>query len=175
MDQTHIGYTYWQEPPKNTMPPGHRASSPRDGRRWASPSKDRSAAWPGSARPAVLPTFDSYNEPRYFIDVFNRGPRCFEFTAVASASLDRAERGARLRRKRSTPVGERRLGQGPRREVTKAPSLSQAREPLPLRWKSMFSTRIGLRVGDQRLSSETSGYTFRWRRNITPARLTRGQ
>ena len=27
MDQTHIGYTYWQEPPKNTMPIGNSAGS----------------------------------------------------------------------------------------------------------------------------------------------------
>jgi hypothetical protein len=44
-----------------------------------------SAAWPGSAGPAVLPTFDSYNQPRHFIDVFNRGRAPFEFTAAASA------------------------------------------------------------------------------------------
>ena len=84
MDQTHIGYTYWQEPPKNTMPPVTELALPATASMGVA-IEGSSAAWPGSARPAVLPTFDSYNEPRHFIDVFNRGRAPFEFTAAASA------------------------------------------------------------------------------------------
>jgi hypothetical protein len=84
MDQTHIGYTYWQEPPKNTMPPVTEITLPATASMGVA-IEGSSAAWPGSAGPAVLPTFDSYNEPRHFIDVFNRGRAPFEFTAAASA------------------------------------------------------------------------------------------
>ena len=84
MDQTHIGYTYWQEPPKNTMPPVTELALPATASMGVA-IEGSSAAWPGSAGPAVLPTFDSYNEPRHFIDVFNRGRAPFEFTAAASA------------------------------------------------------------------------------------------
>jgi hypothetical protein len=84
MDQTHIGYTYWQEPPKNTMPPVTEITLPATASMGVA-IEGSSAAWPGSAGPAVLPTFDSYNQPRHFIDVFNRGRGAFEFTAVASA------------------------------------------------------------------------------------------
>jgi hypothetical protein len=84
MDQTHIGYTYWQEPPKNTMPPVTELALPATASMGVA-IEGSSAAWPGSAGPAVLPTFDSYNQPRHFIDVFNRGRAPFEFTAAASA------------------------------------------------------------------------------------------
>lgn len=41
MDQTHIGYTYWQQPDQNTMPPcgeGERAHQPAIRRRPRSPA-----------------------------------------------------------------------------------------------------------------------------------------
>jgi hypothetical protein len=84
MDQTHIGYTYWQEPPKNSMPPVTEITLPAEVSLGVA-VEGSSAAWPGAAAPAVLPTFDVYNQPRHFIDVFNRGHAPFEFTAKASA------------------------------------------------------------------------------------------
>jgi hypothetical protein len=84
MDQTHIGYTYWQEPPKNAMPPVTDLTVPSSSSMGVA-VEGSADAWPGSAGPAVLPAFDSYNRPRHFIDVFNRGRARFEFTAVASA------------------------------------------------------------------------------------------
>ena len=84
MDQTHIGYTYWQEPPKNTMPPVTELTLPAAASMGVA-VEGSSDAWPGSTAPAVLPAFGVYNEPRHFIDVFNRGRAPFEFTATASA------------------------------------------------------------------------------------------
>jgi hypothetical protein len=84
MDQTHIGYTYWQEPPKNTMPPVNELALPEAASMGVAIEGSR-AAWPGSAASAALPAFGAYNQPRYFIDVFNRGRAPFEFTATASA------------------------------------------------------------------------------------------
>jgi hypothetical protein len=43
------------------------------------------AAWPTAGEEAVLPGFDVFNQPRRYIDVFNRGKAAFEFTATASA------------------------------------------------------------------------------------------
>ncbi len=84
MDQTHIGYTYWQEPPKNTMPQVTELTPPVAASMGVA-VEGSSAAWPGSTARAVLPAFDAYNQPRHFIDVFNRGRTPFEFTAAASA------------------------------------------------------------------------------------------
>ncbi len=70
MDQTHIGYTYWQEPRTNNMP---AVSEIQVG---------------DAAKMGVLPSslqFDALNQPRRFIDVFNRGRAPFEFTATASS------------------------------------------------------------------------------------------
>ncbi len=70
MDQTHIGYTYWQEPPKNTMPAVKEIDLPE-------------AAQMGVAAEDL--SFDAFNQPRRHIDVFNRGRTPFEFSAAASA------------------------------------------------------------------------------------------
>jgi len=150
----------------------HRDHSPRDGVNGVA-IEGSSAARPGSAGPAVLPTFDSYNQPRHFIDVVQSRARSVRVHCRCECTLDRAERDARLRRKRSTPVGERRLDKAPPGGDKGAVTIAGA-GAAPLQWKSMFSTRIGLRGRRSKASSKRPG-TFRWRRNITPARLTRGQ
>ncbi len=84
MDQTHIGYTYWQEPPKNTMPPVTELTLPTAASMGIA-IEGSGDAWPSGAAPAMLPIFDAFSQPRHFIDVFNRGCAPFEFTATASA------------------------------------------------------------------------------------------
>jgi hypothetical protein len=84
MDQTHIGYTNWQEPPKNTMP-AVRKISLSEAASLGVAVEGSSDAWLGGATPAVLPVFDRFNQPRHFIDVFNRGQSPFEFTATVNA------------------------------------------------------------------------------------------
>lgn len=69
MDQTHIGYTGWQEPRTNVMP---EVTTIEVGR----------AAAMGVA-PAQL-QFDAFNQPRRCIDVFNRGRVPFAFSAAAT-------------------------------------------------------------------------------------------
>jgi len=71
MDQTHIGYTMWQEPRQNNMPAVKELELP------AAPEL---GAWaPGDL------AFDVFNKPRRYIDVFNKGRGSVEFTAKASA------------------------------------------------------------------------------------------
>ncbi len=101
MDQTHIGYTYWQEPPRNTMPrvdeiqlpdraemgvavvEQNRAppARPAFGRGGGAPPP---GAFPFGPRAPVLPPFDGYSQPTYHVDVYNRGTTPFEFTATAA-------------------------------------------------------------------------------------------
>jgi hypothetical protein len=80
MSQTHIGYTYWQQPPVNALP------SVREVELTAMPSmgvaiEGSDAAWPGTNEIAVLPPFDRFNRPKRYIDIFNRGKDTFEFQA----------------------------------------------------------------------------------------------
>jgi hypothetical protein len=70
MDQTHIGYTYWQEPPRNTMPAVKEVALPDA----AAMGVDAEAG-----------AFDVFNKQRRYIDVFNKGKASFDFTAAASA------------------------------------------------------------------------------------------
>jgi hypothetical protein len=83
MDQTHIGYTSWNEPPVNNMPRVTKLDLP------AAASvgmavEGSAATWPGAAEPLRLPYFDVYNKQRQYIDVFNRGKASFTFTATAT-------------------------------------------------------------------------------------------
>jgi hypothetical protein len=81
MDQTHIGYTYWQEPPKNTMPEVKEIEVPAAARMGVAVEGVRQAEPPAPR----LPRFDVFNQPRRYVDVFNRGSEPFDFTATASA------------------------------------------------------------------------------------------
>ena len=86
MDQTHLGYTTWQDPPHNSL----RAiklteTEVPDAAAPGVAVEGSEAAWPNTNGEAVLPQFDAFNQQRHFLEVFNRGKTNLEFTAVASA------------------------------------------------------------------------------------------
>jgi hypothetical protein len=84
MDQTHIGYTYWQEPPQNTMPQVEEITLPAGADMGvAIAGSDR--RWPNDTSEAVLPELDRYRQPSCDITVFNRGADPFEFRATPGA------------------------------------------------------------------------------------------
>lgn len=83
MDQTHLGYTFWNQPPVNVMPPVQEVQIPD--------KADMGIAVEGSGMPwlnvfhePTLPSFDIFNQQRRFVDVFNRGKAPFEFSATTS-------------------------------------------------------------------------------------------
>jgi hypothetical protein len=82
MDQTHIGYTYWQQPDFNKMPEVKKIELP-DAPDMGVAIDGSSSWWPQEKSKAVLPEFDSYNQQKYYIDVFNRGNVAFDFLANA--------------------------------------------------------------------------------------------
>jgi hypothetical protein len=84
MDQTHIGYTNWQEPPVNAMPSVQEIKVPEAAEMGVA-IEGSASAWPGAQGEPVLPEFDPFTQPRRYIDVFNRGRAPFEFSATASA------------------------------------------------------------------------------------------
>jgi Glycosyl hydrolase family 115/Gylcosyl hydrolase family 115 C-terminal domain len=121
MDQTHIGYTYWQEPPRNSMP---RVDVIQNGlaadmgvaiveRNWPPPPAGRGGAARGNGLPPgvlmvgrgepTLPTFDTYQRQTFHVDVFNRGQTPFEYTASAP------EPWVRIEPSRGTVAKERRV------------------------------------------------------------------
>jgi len=82
MDQTHIGYTFWNEPPLNAMP-AITEVQPAAGSRMAVAVQGSPFAASGSFGFPSLPAFDVFNRQTQFIDVFNRGTDPFEFVASA--------------------------------------------------------------------------------------------
>ena len=77
MEQPHIGYRTWADPPANTLAAVKLASVP------APDGASMGIAADGGS--ATLPAFDSLNQQRSYIDVFNKGREPFDFTANASA------------------------------------------------------------------------------------------
>ena len=81
MDQTHIGYTYWNQPPLNAMP-AVREVKPVDEPRMGVAVQGSSIASDRS-QTLSLPEFDAFNRQTRFIDIFNQGSKPFIFTARA--------------------------------------------------------------------------------------------
>ncbi len=84
MDQTHIGYTSWQEPSKNVMP------KVREVKVLTGPSMGIAVegsvlAWQNGLHDESLLSFDVFNQQGRYIDVFNRGGPSFEFEATMTA------------------------------------------------------------------------------------------
>jgi hypothetical protein len=84
MDQTHIGYTYWQQPNSNALPKLAAGPVPDAAGLGLAP-EGSGAAWPTSTNELTLPVFDSFTQAPHFVDVFNRSRTGFEFTVTPSA------------------------------------------------------------------------------------------
>ena len=85
MDQSHLGYTTWRDPPHNSLDAIKlkRIEVP-EAAAMGIAVEGSEAAWPGDPGDAILPEFDVFNQQQRFIDVFNKGKTSFEFTATAS-------------------------------------------------------------------------------------------
>ena len=77
MDQTHIGYTYWQQPNKNSMPKVDTIVV-KQGAEMGVAIEGSGKWWPENKEKAVLPQLDPIQNQRFYIDVFNRGSQPFD-------------------------------------------------------------------------------------------------
>ncbi|WUR14771.1 glycosyl hydrolase 115 family protein [[Empedobacter] haloabium] len=78
MAQTHLGYTYWNQPPVNVMPPVSEVQ-PKAGADLGIAVEGSERAWPDS-EPLALPALDLHERRARHLDIFNRGTRPFGFT-----------------------------------------------------------------------------------------------
>jgi hypothetical protein len=83
MDQTHIGYTAWHDPPENVMPKVEDIEVP-DPAALGVTVEGTASAWPGAMGNPALPEFDVFNRQHRYIDVFNRGRAPFPFGASSN-------------------------------------------------------------------------------------------
>jgi len=85
MDQTHIGYSSWKDPPTNVLPDLSEIEVPVPAGLGVA-VEGSSTAWPGGSDVPLLPQLDAFNRRRRYIDVFNRGRTPYPFMATPSAS-----------------------------------------------------------------------------------------
>ncbi|MCX6328286.1 MAG: glycosyl hydrolase 115 family protein, partial [Bacteroidia bacterium] len=80
MDQSHLGYTSWADPPVNSL----RAIQLKnieipEGSIMAVAVEGSEDSWPGAENIPSLPQFDCFNRQSHYIDVFNKGKKPFEY------------------------------------------------------------------------------------------------
>lgn len=78
MAQTHIGYTYWQQPEKNAMPEVKEISLPDQAEMGVSIEGSDKFCTEGGF-PDLLPEMDAIAKRPVYIDLFNRGKQSFEY------------------------------------------------------------------------------------------------
>ncbi|MHA4809471.1 glycosyl hydrolase 115 family protein [Flavitalea flava] len=95
MDQTHIGYTYWQQPPVNSMPEVKTIDTTSvSGSSWGVSLEGSESWWPGSDSNvksnvnavAALPSFDPYGPAAHYMEVFNRTQHPFKYSIKSDAA-----------------------------------------------------------------------------------------
>jgi hypothetical protein len=85
MDQPHIGYVSWADPPENNMDAIRLTEiEVPEAAGLGVAVQGSTAAWPGADGDAILPRFDALNQQRQYIDVFNRGRTEIPYTATPS-------------------------------------------------------------------------------------------
>jgi hypothetical protein len=85
MDQTHIGYTYWQEPRRNRMPRVIRRELPNPAEMGVA-VEGSDKWWPNADGDASLPEFSPWESaPSHHFEVFNRGQDPFDVSIECNA------------------------------------------------------------------------------------------
>jgi hypothetical protein len=117
-DQTHIGYTYWQEPPQNSMPEVERIDLPSAAEMGVA-IEGSEKWWPDSHDPAMLPELGPHGQRSAYFEVFNRGREPFQYTAEAAepwvtisptqGTVDQEQRAEVTVKWNSTPPGVHRV------------------------------------------------------------------
>ena len=77
MSQTHIGYTYWQQPEENVMPEVNEIKVPEKAGMGIA-VEGSEATWPAKS-PAELPTFDPWNDQEFYVEILNKGRNSFTY------------------------------------------------------------------------------------------------
>jgi hypothetical protein len=84
MDQSHLGYTSWADPPVNSLR-AIKLQRPEIPDTAASGIAVEGSlnSWPGADQPPALPAFDIYNRQTRYFELFNKGTKPFEFVVTA--------------------------------------------------------------------------------------------
>lgn len=83
MDQTHIGYTYWQQPPVDVMPAVAELTLPDAAQMGVAVEGSEKAALAGGV--ASLPEFYPWISGGHYIEIFNKGKTAFNYSVKSPA------------------------------------------------------------------------------------------
>jgi hypothetical protein len=86
MDQTHISYTYWQQPPKDVLPALKEVNLLQDADMGVA-IEGSEKWWPGDNGDAILPEFDNLSQQQYYLEIFNRGRTPFNYNITVASPL----------------------------------------------------------------------------------------
>jgi hypothetical protein len=84
MDQKHIGYTTWQEPPRNNMPAVKELTVPETASMAVAVEGESKVFDVSSSTPPTI-SFDSFNRQSRWIEILNRGQTPFDFSITPDA------------------------------------------------------------------------------------------
>ncbi len=79
MDQTHIGYTYWQQPDSNTMPTVKYIQVQNKPEVGICVEGD-TTFWPNDTTQMVIPESSNYENINHYFEIFDRGDKPFNYT-----------------------------------------------------------------------------------------------
>ena len=86
MDQPHLGYTGWRDPPYNSLEAIKlKQIQPTDKPSMGVSIEGSEKAWPEASGQAILPEFDVFNRQTCYIEIFNKGKTDFEFRVSTKA------------------------------------------------------------------------------------------
>lgn len=85
MDQTHIGYTTWNDPPRNSLNAIKLAEIDAPSMAVMGVAVEGAVTAVTNGR-ISLPQFDAFNRQKFFVDIFNKGRTPFKFSAKANAA-----------------------------------------------------------------------------------------
>ncbi|SFW72283.1 Glycosyl hydrolase family 115 [Sinomicrobium oceani] len=85
MSQTHIGYTYWQQPEKQSMPKVEEIKLSRKSGLGVA-VEGSSSWWPEARKKAVSPEITPYQTGRRYLDIFNRGQKKLKYSITSNAA-----------------------------------------------------------------------------------------
>ena len=169
MSQTHLGYTWWDQPPRNVMPPVTEMQVPREADMGVA-VEGSDQVWPGRGGDQLaLPALDIHARQPRFIEIFNRGQQAFTYKLKAEPwiMLDKPQGEVRSQQRVQVDVRWDQVPAGVDHGTLTVEGPQQARTQIrvPLHRPALAADFKGFIETDGVVSMEAAHYT----RAIAPA------
>jgi hypothetical protein len=86
-DQTHLGYTSWNDPPVNSLRAIKLSNiTVPDSAIMGVSVEESESVWPGEPKEAALPQFNRFSQKMHYFEIFNKGSIPFNYSVSADQS-----------------------------------------------------------------------------------------